>query len=220
VNKRSEINHASRMDVRRQARDQVAGLSAQFLFGMAISLIGPPSQTTGAAHTISSVLLGLHVLVGAALIAGAAVAVHAARNNDWQRRLARWGAAAIVLTFGAGITTLITKSNWWSYAMAVGFIVSLLVYVSILVQAGSAGGGSAVSGDHGVGRDHRRLDYPASGHDRGPDAGLRPVRYDASDGRLARVDQGTAGHHVDGAAAQVPDRHAEEGSEPDAAAKD
>ncbi|HEX3489658.1 MAG TPA: hypothetical protein VHU92_09945 [Streptosporangiaceae bacterium] len=135
MNKRSGITHAGRTDVRRQARDQVAGLSAQFLFGMAISLIGPPAQTTGAAHTVSSVLLGLHVLVGAALIVGAAVAVRAARNNDWQRRLARWGAAAIVLTFGAGITTLITKSNWWSYAMAVGFIVSLLVYVSLLVQA-------------------------------------------------------------------------------------
>jgi len=135
INKRSGITYAGRIDVRRQARDQVAGLSAQFLFGMAISLIGPPSETTGAAHTVSSVLLGLHVLIGAALIAGAAVAVRAARHHDWQRRLARWGAAAIVLTFGAGITTLITKSNWWSYAMAVGFIASLLVYVSLLVRA-------------------------------------------------------------------------------------
>jgi heme A synthase len=142
MNKRSEITHAGRMDVRRQARDQVVGLSAQFLFGMAISLIGPPSQTTGAAHTVSSVLLGLHVLVGAALIAGAAVVVRAARDHERQRGLARWGAAAIVLTFGAGITTLITTSNWWSYAMAVGFIASLLVYVSLLVQTAGAAGRS------------------------------------------------------------------------------
>ena len=56
--------------------------------------------------------------------------------------MARWGAAAIVLTFGAGITTLITKNNWWSYAMAVGFIASLLVYVSLLVQATGAAGES------------------------------------------------------------------------------
>jgi hypothetical protein len=122
------------MDVRRQARDQVVGLSAQFLSGMGISLIGPPSETTGAGHTVSNVLLGLHVLIGAALIAGAAGAVRAARDNDRYRRLAHWGAAAIVLTFGAGITTLITKSNWWSYAMAVGFLVSLLVYVSLWSQ--------------------------------------------------------------------------------------
>jgi hypothetical protein len=48
-----------------------------------------------------------------------------------------------VLTFGAGVTTLITNSNWWSYAMAVGFIVALLGYVSLLVQATSAAGQQA-----------------------------------------------------------------------------
>ena len=138
----SEITRASRMDVRRHARHQVMGLSAQFLIGMGIALIGQPSETTGTAHTASNVLLGLHVLVAVILIAGAAGVIRAARSLDRQRRLARWGAAAIVLTFGAGITTLITKNNWWSYAMAVGFIVSLLVYVSLLVQATSAAGQS------------------------------------------------------------------------------
>ncbi len=135
MNTVSEINRASRTDVRQHARHQVIGLSAQFLLGMAISLIGQPSQTTGVAHTASNVLLGLHVLVAIALIAGAAGVIRAARGGGRQRRLAHWGAAAIVLTFGAGVTTLITKSNWWSYAMAVGFIVALLVYVSLLVQA-------------------------------------------------------------------------------------
>lgn len=135
MNTVSEITRASRMDVRQHARHQVIGLSAQFLLGMAISLIGPPSETTGAAHTASNVLLGLHVLVAIILIAGAAGVIRAARGSNRQRRLAHWGAAAIVLTFGAGITTLITNSNWWSYVMAVGFIVALLVYVSLLVQA-------------------------------------------------------------------------------------
>ena len=142
MNTTSEITRASRTGVRRQARHQVMGLSAQFLIGMAVALIGQPSETTGAAHAVSNVLLGLHVLVAVILIAGAAGVIRAARSTDRQRRLARWGAAAIVLTFGAGVTTLITKSNWWSYAMAVGFIVSLLVYVSLLVQATSAAGQS------------------------------------------------------------------------------
>jgi len=142
MNTMNEVRRASRMDVRRNARHQVMGLSAQFLIGMAISLIGQPSETTGAAHTASNVLLGLHVLVAIILIAGAAGVIRAARGSDRQRRLARWGAAAIVLTFGAGVTTLITKNNWWSYAMAVGFIVSLLVYVTLLVQATSAAGQS------------------------------------------------------------------------------
>ena len=142
MNTLSESTRASRRDVRQHARHQVMGLAAQFLLGMAISLIGQPSETTGAAHTVSNVLLGLHVLVAVILVAGAAGVIRAVRGSDQQRRLARWGAAAIVLTFGAGITTLITKSNWWSYAMAVGFIVSLLVYVSLMVQDTSAAGQS------------------------------------------------------------------------------
>ena len=142
MNTTDEITRARRRDVRQHARHQVMGLAAQFLLGMAISLIGQPSETTGAAHTVSNVLLGLHVLVAVILIAGAAGVIRAVRGSDQQRRLARWGAAAIVLTFGAGVTTLITKSNWWSYAMAVGFIVSLLVYVSLMVQDTSAAGQS------------------------------------------------------------------------------
>ena len=142
MNTTDEITRARRRDVRQHARHQVMGLSLQFLLGMAVSLIGQPSETTGAAHTASNVLLGLHVVVAVILIAGAAGVNRAARSGDRQRRLARWGAAAIELTFGAGVTTLITKSNWWSYAMAVGFIVSLLVYVSLLVQDTSAAGQS------------------------------------------------------------------------------
>jgi heme A synthase len=143
MNTTSENTRASRRDVRQHARHQVIGLAAQFLLGMAVSLIGQPSETTGAAHTASNVLLGLHVLVAVVLIAGAAGVIRATRGRGQQRRLARWGAAAIVLTFGAGIATLITKSNWWSYAMAVGFLVALLVYVGLLVQATSAHATSA-----------------------------------------------------------------------------
>jgi heme A synthase len=142
MNTMSESTRAGHRNVRHNARHQVIGLAVQFLLGMAVSLIGQPSETTGTAHTASNVLLGLHVLVAVILIAGAAGVIRAARGSDHQRRLARWGAAAIVLTFGAGITTLITKSNWWSYAMAVGFIASLLVYVSLLVQATGVAGES------------------------------------------------------------------------------
>ena len=129
------IPRPARHHISRHALHQVLGLSAQFLFGMAISLIGQPSETTGVAHIASNVLLGLHVLVALVLIAGAANVIRAAGDSDTQRRLARWGAAAIVLTFGAGVTTLITKNDWWSYAMAVGFVSSLLLYVSLLVKS-------------------------------------------------------------------------------------
>ena len=42
MNTVSESTRARRTDVRQHARHQVIGLSAQFLLGMAISLIGPP----------------------------------------------------------------------------------------------------------------------------------------------------------------------------------
>jgi hypothetical protein len=46
-------------------------------------------------------------------------------------------AAATYATFVTGVLTLITKSNWWSYGMAIGFISSLGLYVTLLVQAAS-----------------------------------------------------------------------------------
>lgn len=132
----SRAARASRKDVRHFARRQVMMLSAQFLLGMAVALIGQPSETTGPAHTASNVLLGLHVLVAIALVATAVRAIWAARaSGEAACRLARLGAVMIGLTFVAGVITMITKNNWWSYAMAVGFIASLLLYGSLLVQA-------------------------------------------------------------------------------------
>ena len=131
----------SRSDARQPAWHQVMGLSAQFLLGMAVNLIGLPSQTTGTAHTASNILLGLHILLAAALVANAVMVMRAARNGgSQQRQLARWAAALIALTFVAGVLALITKSNWWSYAMATGFITSLGLYVALLVQTASPAG--------------------------------------------------------------------------------
>ncbi|HEY7263084.1 MAG TPA: hypothetical protein VH589_16550 [Trebonia sp.] len=129
---------ASRMDMRREARFQLVGLSAQFLLGMAVNLIGPPSETTGAAHGVSTVLLGLHVLVAIGLVFGAVMVIRAARGGgDRPHQLARSGAVLVGFTVIAGVMTVITKNNWWSYTMATGFIASVLLYGSLLVWAHS-----------------------------------------------------------------------------------
>jgi hypothetical protein len=128
---------ASRMDMRREARLQLVGLSAQFLLGMAVNLIGQPSETTGAAHAVSTVLLGLHVVAAIGLVAGAVMVIPAAGGGDRPRQLARSGAVLIGLTVIAGVMTVITKNNWWSYTMAAGFIASVLLYGSLLVRAQS-----------------------------------------------------------------------------------
>ena len=133
-----EAESASRMNMRREARNQLVFLSAQFLLGMAVNLIGQPSQTTGAAHAVSTVLLGLHVVVAIGMVAGAVMVIRAARGGgDRPRQLARSGAVLIGLTVIAGVMTVITKNNWWSYAMAAGFIASVLLYGSLLVRAQS-----------------------------------------------------------------------------------
>jgi O-antigen/teichoic acid export membrane protein len=135
-NTTSRAPGANRKDVRSLARRQVMMLSAQFLLGMAVALIGVPSETTGAAHTASNVLLGLHILVAIAIVALAVRTIQVARvGGEGARRPANWGAVTIGLTFVAGVITAMTKNNWWSYAMAVGFIASLLLYGSLLVRA-------------------------------------------------------------------------------------
>ncbi len=129
---------ASRMNMRREARTQLLFLSAQFLLGMAVNLIGLPSETTGAAHAVSTVLLGLHVVVAIGLIGGTVMVIRAARGGGKRpRQLARWGAVLIGLTAIAGVMTAITNNNWWSYTMAVGFIASMLLYGGLLVRAQS-----------------------------------------------------------------------------------
>jgi hypothetical protein len=126
---------AKRKGVRPLAIRQVMMLAAQFLLGMAVALIGQPSETTGTAHTASNVLLGAHVLVAIGILIAAVRTVLVARASDeGARRPAQWGAVMVGLTFAAGVLTMITKSNWWSYAMAVGFIGSLLLYGSLLVR--------------------------------------------------------------------------------------
>jgi hypothetical protein len=123
-------------DVRHLARHQIMGLAAQFLLGMAVNLLGPPSQARGAAHTATTVFLAAHVLITLGLLAGAIMIIRAtAPPRNPSRQLAIWGAIAIAATTAAGILTMITKSNWWSYTMALGFIASLLVYGGLLLQA-------------------------------------------------------------------------------------
>lgn len=60
--------------------------------------------------------LAAHVLITLGLLAAAVMIVRAsARSQAPSRQLAIGGAIAIVATTAAGILTMITKSNWWSY---------------------------------------------------------------------------------------------------------
>jgi hypothetical protein len=122
--------------VRHLARHQVMGLASVFLLGMAVNLTGPPSQTRGAAHLASIAFLAAHVLIALGIGVGTVLLLRAAaRLGGRSRRQSITGAAAITVAVTAGILTLLTGSNWWSYAMAAGFIAALLAYGSLLLPA-------------------------------------------------------------------------------------
>ena len=134
MNATPRTTRAARTGARYLARHQVMGLAAQFLLGMALSLTGQPSETTGAARIASTVLLAVHVLIALGLAAGAVMVIRAAAGGAaQQRRLAWWGGAAIVVTIAAGVLTTITRTSGWSYAMAAGFVVALGLYGGLLV---------------------------------------------------------------------------------------
>ena len=125
--------------VRHLARHQVMGLASVFLLGVAVNLIGLPAETSGAAHLASIAFLAAHALIGLGLVIGTVPLLRAAaRLGGLCRRRAITGAAAIAVAVVAGILTLITKNNWWSCTMAVGFITALPAYGSLLLPASAA----------------------------------------------------------------------------------
>lgn len=122
--------------LRDRARGQIFMLSAQFLLGMGVNLIGLPSDTSGTAKTTTQILLGLHVLISLGLLVGAGISLRLARKaGEPFVRLAWIGATGIAITVTAGILTAATKSNWWSYLMALGFMASLLLYGAVFTRA-------------------------------------------------------------------------------------
>lgn len=123
--------------ISKQARDQLGGLTAMFLLGMGVNLIGLPSETIGGANEATSIILSLHVLIGLSLIVGGIVTVVRARSSVFYRHA--WiGLAAIFLTFACGVMTVVTSSNWWSYAMSLGFIANFWIYGTLFIKTRKA----------------------------------------------------------------------------------
>jgi peptidoglycan/LPS O-acetylase OafA/YrhL len=119
----------------KQVRGQVMALITMFLLGMGVNLIGLPSETTGGWKVTTTVLVSLHALIALGLAIGAIRVFLLAKAADPRtRQLATYGLIAIAATIVAGIATLSTKNNWWSYAMAVGFVAALLIYGALLLQ--------------------------------------------------------------------------------------
>lgn len=112
-----------------RVRGMLTMLAAQFLLGMAVNLIGAPSQTTGFAQTASATFIGLHVLIAIGLLIGAILTLVQLKKYAPDRVTAGWwGLVTVILTFISGSFTMTYNNNWWSYVMAVGFFASTWIY--------------------------------------------------------------------------------------------
>ena len=119
----------------RRSREALAALAAQFLLGMGANLLGSPEENTGAAQVIAGIVLGLHALVGIGVIVVAVRVWLVARRERVAQRAALWAFIVIILTFLAGVGTMMTGSDWLSFAMSVGFVVAAALYVAVGARA-------------------------------------------------------------------------------------
>jgi hypothetical protein len=131
----SSTGKSPALALRSNARGQLAMLIAQILFGMAVNLIGSPSEAGGAGKIATSIFLGLHVLVAIGLIVGAIRAIpQAAKIGASERNLAWISGVVVLITFAAGVLTLTSGSNWWSYLMAAGASATIVTYGILYVR--------------------------------------------------------------------------------------
>lgn len=115
--------------LRTRARGVLTGLLAQLILGMAVNLLGLPGETTGAARIATSVSLILHVLIAVVLVVAAVLtALIAGRTEPRHPGLGWIGFAVIIVTFAAGVLTMMTNSGWLSFIMAAGTTASLVIY--------------------------------------------------------------------------------------------
>jgi hypothetical protein len=104
-------------------RAELAGLGVQFLLGMYVNLFVP--------HLNWQPVLIAHMVLGVGLVCGAAVAAGAAIVSRDGRRIAVTGAGLVALVLAAtgGIRFLFAgQDNVYSYLMAVSFIAAVAVF--------------------------------------------------------------------------------------------
>ncbi|WP_052226251.1 hypothetical protein [Microbacterium mangrovi] len=119
----------------RRSREALGALGAQFLLGMGANLVGTPQENSGGAQVVAGILLGLHALVGIGLIIVSVRVWLVARRVGVAQRAALWGFIVIILTFLAGVGTMITDSGWLSFAMSVGFVADAALYIAVGARA-------------------------------------------------------------------------------------
>ena len=125
--------------LRTRLRGMLAMLALVFLLGMGANLIGAPDENNGVGRIVSIVLVALHALLAIGIVATAIRVMPAARDSGIGRREAMIGLVTVIITFLAGIGTVLTGSGWLSFIMAAGFLVAAGAYVIAAIAASRSG---------------------------------------------------------------------------------
>jgi hypothetical protein len=116
-----------------RVRMQLGLLTAQFLLGMGVNLIGEPEG--GLALASKNLLLASHIIVAIGLFIGVGLTMRLAIKQGGRILLQTRGAgAAVGLAILAGGLTMFVDSDWWSFVMAIAFIVAFVVYGLLYVR--------------------------------------------------------------------------------------
>jgi hypothetical membrane protein len=102
---------------------------------MGANLLGSPAENDGAARVVAGIVLGLHALVGIGILVVAVRVWLTARREGVAQQAALWAFVVVVLTFLAGVGTMLTGSDWLSFAMSVGFVAAAVLYVAVGARA-------------------------------------------------------------------------------------
>ena len=127
--------------LRRRSREALSALAVMFLLGMAANLIGEPEGTF--AIVVDTIIIILHILIAIGLVVISVRALLAARKAALGERAALWGLIVIIVTFLAGVLTVITQNEWASYLMSVGFLAAAALYGATFFASYRIGGGPA-----------------------------------------------------------------------------
>lgn len=118
----------------RRSREALSALAVEFVLGMGVNLL--PDDGSAAVRVLRSVVLGLHVLVAIGIVIVAVRVLLAARRQGIGATEALWALVAAAVTFVAGVLTILVHSDWFSFAMALGFLVTAVLYIRTLLISG------------------------------------------------------------------------------------
>ena len=112
----------------RRIFSQLWMLALQFILGMMLNLLG--HETSGAKHTLYTLVLVAHILNALGLVEGGVyIALKARGNGFW------WAAVALFATLCSGVLNALTGQDIWSFVMACGFLLSSWLYLILYLHA-------------------------------------------------------------------------------------